>query len=527
MKSYNDSGRLASIDIELESLCERVALLKAERNALIPISGLPSEILVHIFGIFADEYSAVGVSSCSKLKTLLLVCRHWHELALAFPTLWSTILFVWAPSVRRLMAQLDRSGAAPLTIRIGCLHPPDYVDFILPHAARIELLDIGGVIGDASDLMRRMSGHKFTLLHSLSITPRENEPDDDPELHPNLPSELLDGMPQLRVLELAYIDAPWQSLARLHSLSLKGRPNSPAPQLPFSALLAVLASSPELHTLKLFASTLREEPAEQQCQFVELPLLRHLHVRDTLTRCEDLLAHLFFPVTTRVELYPLGIHTGADIRNILVPVRKHLRAAGAPIPKLLTLSGSPVDDTGGHFLAAVYLDPNRPASLGDNALFAINAHPNSVPALRQIMIKVLKMIPTHEITHLDACGTHFTPKTWKTVFELLPALRVVSLEVDDAGIVFCESGLEAGAAVSLRGICIHSFIRPGGDASESIITPFFDALTRLLSAYHTRGTPMARLHIKDYIQTLDLGEATFTELGGLVGELVRDGRGYW
>ncbi|KAJ7504972.1 hypothetical protein B0H11DRAFT_1980050 [Mycena galericulata] len=515
------SGRLAAIDIELESIYERIAMLKAERNALAPISCLPNELLAHIFGVCADDAS----SSISPMEwtSVLLVCRHWNELALASPTLWGHIHFLWEPSERRLLAQLERSGAVPLTIKIGFLHSDDYAQRILSNAQRIESLDIGGEIGDAVDFMGRMSHHEFPLLHSLSLRPRDDQLDDNPELHPTLPSELLDGAPRLTELALSYIDAPWRSFSSLQSLSLVGHPLSLSTHIPLEDLFAVLKSSPQLNTLKLDIAVHPDRP-DREYEALSLPLLEHLYLRELLSLCEDLLRHLVFPPTARLELYPQGITMGTNIRDILVPVRKHLRATGAPVPRVLSIRIPRRAPDDGNFYAAVYLDPTRPARLGEDVFFGINTHPANAPGLRQIITKVLKTLPTDAITHLDATAAHATARTWKTVLALLPALQVITVSVTDAGKALCEALIEA--PTSIRMLRLHAFIRRGPEDEEEVVALFFDMLTRLLNAYDACGTPLERLQVKDYLNSLEVSDTKWAELGGLVGELVREGFGH-
>ncbi|KAJ7473165.1 hypothetical protein B0H11DRAFT_1343373 [Mycena galericulata] len=525
-----DGGRQGAIDAEIESLYERISLLKAERNAMAPISVLPNELLSQIFGFCAAD--AFRSLHHTKWTRLIFVCKRWYELALASPTLWGYIYFIWLPSDRRILAQLNLSGAVPLTIRIGSVYSLDQVLPLLAHARRIESLDVGGDIGCILGLMHSMGHHDFPLLRSLSLIPRDEGVEEGPEVHPRLPPELLDGrMPRLSELTLSYIDAPWQSLPPLQSLSLKGRPHPVATETAthhptFPVLLDVLRSSPQLHTLKLDMA-IAPELHDRQCVPVHLPLLKLLHLCDTVTHCEDILAYVIFPATTRLELYPQGVNVGVDIRDILVPVRKHLRAPGAPTAKVLALQVQAHDDGDTrYFLATTYANTILPARLAGDVLFGINSHPADAPSLRQIMTKVLNAIPTQTITHLDAGAARFTIKSWKTALRLLPTVTSVSLDINDSATCFLESVHDLGYdAVSLRSLSLHSFLRSGVELE--IVAPFFEALIRVLTEYHARGAPLERLLIKDYMRNLELGDATSAELGALVETVVMNGSGYW
>jgi hypothetical protein len=65
---------------------------------------------------------------------------------------------------------------------------------------------------------------------------------------------------------------------------------------------------------------------------VKLPRLSFLYVLDFLLHCENLVPSIIFPPSMRLHLHPQDINSGADIRKILIPVHKHLRAPGALFP---------------------------------------------------------------------------------------------------------------------------------------------------------------------------------------------------
>ncbi|KAJ7664990.1 hypothetical protein B0H17DRAFT_854991, partial [Mycena rosella] len=67
---------------------EQISVLKAERNALPPIHRLPNELLTMVLDMYA-----VGSESLSTLEwtKTMLVCRRWHDLALAAHALWGHI----------------------------------------------------------------------------------------------------------------------------------------------------------------------------------------------------------------------------------------------------------------------------------------------------------------------------------------------------------------------------------------------------------------------------------------------------
>ncbi|KAJ7652681.1 hypothetical protein DFH06DRAFT_1475093, partial [Mycena polygramma] len=360
--------------------------------------------------------------------------------------------------------------------------------------------------------MHRMHEYDFSRLEYLAFTPGDDSDDVDTqfEITRSIPLDLFDGrMPRLRGLSLFGIDAPWQSISNLRYLSLSAGHDLAAAPIPLHILLAVLRSSPEVHTLKL--DMMVDFGLTEGLENVQLPVLELLHLRDGLYRCQDVLAHITLPSTARLELYPQGIRSGQDVRDILVLVRKHIRARGAHLPRMLKLTAPHPSEAGerGHFLTAVYADAIFPGLFSRDVLCSLNAHPASAPAQRQIIIKVLKALPTTMITHLDAGSAHLTTRTWKTVFALLPALQAVCVQLNESGTRFVEAALEFGVW-RWRHVRVNSLVRPS--VEDHVLNPFLEALTSFLRACHARETPLEVLEIIDYLHDLEFEGERWVEI---------------
>ncbi|KAJ7089376.1 hypothetical protein C8R44DRAFT_892334 [Mycena epipterygia] len=272
-------------------------------------------------------------------------------------------------------------------------------------------------------------------------------------------------------------------------------PDSPSTQVPLPTLFNVLKSCPELTTLRL-DMVIAPGSSDRNSEAVRLPLLDFLHIHDSLAYCEDVLVHLIFPATTRVEMYPQGITSGVDIHDILVPLRK-ISVLAAPIPTTLSIRVPRSNQENiSHFSTATYLEPTFPAGLAREKLFGINSHPDYARVLLQIMTKVLKTLPSQEITHLNAGSAHLTVSSWRITLALLPALEKVYMHIDDAGTYFCEAVLDM--------------------EHHDPVDPFLNVLKRLLRAYRARGTPLIHLRLKDWFSNVNLNEAKWLELGDLV-----------
>jgi hypothetical protein len=95
------------------------------------------------------------------------------------------------------------------------------------------------------------------------------------------------------------------------------------------------------------------------------------------------------------RIYAISSYPSAGIYALHAPFPSHWRCASDP-------------DQGNYFQIATHIDAVSHISLGGDTHFLINSHLASAPALRQIVAKVLKAVPTQTITHLDASVAHLT-----------------------------------------------------------------------------------------------------------------------
>ncbi|KAJ7141921.1 hypothetical protein C8R43DRAFT_1238304 [Mycena crocata] len=429
---------LAALDNEIASHYAQIALLKAKRNSLAPICSLPNELLCRIFIIYAVESDTLFDL---KWTQIMYVCHHWHNLAVATQPLWSYIQLGWERNVlSRLYNQVDRSGAAPLTIKIH-RYEGHYTDEILRNSGRIQALEASGEAKHIYVLIHSLSESNFPLLTSLDFnfsSGREELPGD---LVQALPDEVFDGrMPQLRELVLRSVALPWRSLRGLTSLCLTECGNATSLPHTFDVLLAMLDASPRLQTLRL-EQTIPAPIPDQHYPTVNLPDLVWLRVRDDVATCTTTLNHLRFPSTTSVHVIPYGVHAGPNVADLLIPLRKHLRAPAAREPRLVHVQGN-MRHQSSHFMTSLFCDTavhDAFAVHKAHCPFSLNSHPANEGELRRIMTKILKAIPVEAITHLDA-GATITTASWKAALRLLPSLDTVYLtQFNSSAISFCAA----------------------------------------------------------------------------------------
>ncbi|KAJ7467493.1 hypothetical protein FB451DRAFT_1482687 [Mycena latifolia] len=333
---------------------------------------------------------------------------------------------------------------APVTLNIGHYESLYFTHVILDNSARIHALKLQGQAMGIHDLLSKLPEHDFSILSALDLDPSSNRDELPDDFVKVLPDEMFDGrMPKLRELVVKDVDLPCKLLSGLQMLSLT-HCNDSATSLPptFDLLLEMLGSCPQLRTLLLDLVIYGPLP-HQQYASVHLPTLNWLTIRNDAHICTALLNHISFPPTTSIHIEPSGVHVGGDIRNMLVPICKHMRAPAAPKPPLLQIECTRSVTTAPNFsifTTILYRDTTPPTVCDredPSCPLMIDACPIGEAALRQIISKVLKAIPFESITHLYARRrAHFTVAAWKTAMKLLPALQTVYLAANNDAITF-------------------------------------------------------------------------------------------
>ncbi|KAJ6460868.1 hypothetical protein DFH09DRAFT_1229502 [Mycena vulgaris] len=522
-------AQMAALDNTISWHYTQISMLKAKRNSLAPICSLPNELLSRILTIYAVESKTL---SNLKWTKIMLVCHHWHDLALAAHSLWAFIELGWNHRDHfRMWRQIDRSGVAPLTVKIDACDSSNTLA-ILQNSERLYSVELAGKATHILDFASRLPQHNFPILRRLYLDPQREEILDGAAI---ADSVFNGAMPCLRELSLKFFALPWRSLRGLERLALTQCSDSTTSTPPtFDDLLNMLASSPQLQTLKL-DQIIPPPILEKDYPIIDVANLSHIHLRDHVDLCATLLAHLNFPSTTQVALYPSPVRSGVDVRQLLIPIRKHVRAAGAPIPKLLQLE-CPSGSHGvgiGYFLTTIRRTTSRPNILEPGGLLSLNSHPINENGLRQIMAKVLKALPCEGITHLDTGGaTHLTETSWKAALQRLPALEMVYLLCNVGASTVLRALLQiersepAVRQLYPRVRSIHLFAavwkREGHVIQEMLLL-----LKAFLVLCHDQGTPVQVLEIEELDECLQMEEDQWEELFALVGrKMIRNGAAY-
>lgn len=254
----------------ISDLETRMAMLLSERDMLehrlenavrlqSPVHRLPSELLASIFiacVLTMEEEDSL------MLTTLMLVCRHWKEVALSTPILWSRVVAGTHHPLSNAFRKLECSKSCPLDICVDFSPRVDYGAVSTENIVRTMDLLRTSIwrwktfrltvpnrpqahaalmrCKDPAPLLEILSVH---ILHSMQ---------DDGMQHANPPRPIFNGQtPILTSCSMTSFNFGWDMhlVSRLRVLRLGGYWNGYAPSL--ETTLAMLRASPHLEEFSL------------------------------------------------------------------------------------------------------------------------------------------------------------------------------------------------------------------------------------------------------------------------------------
>ena len=309
----------AYIDEEIDKHLLSLSNLRAQKNAFLPICRLPPEILANIFTHGARDYHENNGLSGFRIPgwvNVSYVCRHWRNVALDCPTLWT---YHFTASLRWTEELLVRSKQASLRIRICCdsLTPGSWwsalLERLLSHAERIQELRLRvPTVVLPSKLI--LCGPRLEILDICVLWSNPFE----------WTSVIDDGdIPSLRTLQLTDCLLPWHSLnlTGLTTLFLCRVPaQSKQNIVEFLATLGRLQSLTVLHLEHALASA-REVLSSRTSEVspkTGLPCLARLLVAAPLSTALVLLSRVIFPskAEVRVEFQSEDSSSAGDFAEI-------------------------------------------------------------------------------------------------------------------------------------------------------------------------------------------------------------------
>ncbi|TFK60891.1 hypothetical protein BDN72DRAFT_850182 [Pluteus cervinus] len=290
----------AKIDKELAALRESIRALHAFRNTFTPIHRLPPEVLTRVFFFVQSAQTIVpyyGNRAAISLSWVAVtrVSRHWREVAIRSPSLWSHISSNYPKCV--VQEWLQRSKAAPLSVDLRHSSPEE-AQLVAASLSRIRELKLELNFSCWNRLSPNLSS-PAPFLESLTIIIPDN-------LQPTstISESTFAGVtPRLRNLELTgcSVDINSSLFADLTALKLRNPPQK------FSAtdLLTVLRKLPRLTSLVLCdVLHIGAGPVSSNVESFALSSLESVSIRGwSFLQDLDILAHLSFPAKTIVDFH--------------------------------------------------------------------------------------------------------------------------------------------------------------------------------------------------------------------------------
>ena len=321
-----------AIDAEIKSLEESIRALRYRRNAVAPISSLPTEVIAVIFSISRLFNAPLSGGKQDHLAWLRVthVCRHWREIALNNPLFWSHIDFDHL-TLAGVTEVLVRAKKAPLQFSVWVTgYHRDHARFnalqkeLQSHVTNIRDLEIAA---DAFFLRRTLKklASPALNLESLSLSAEPNYQLKTPS-RATIPDTLFGGIaPRLSFLELDKCKISWKSplLKGLRYLDIHASSKHVTPSL--SDWLDALDEMPQLQKLILVSASPIAPPFPSDIErTVTLPFLTHLEISSSVVGCALALSHLALPVLTQLSIEAKSVLLGGGDELKLLPyVARH------------------------------------------------------------------------------------------------------------------------------------------------------------------------------------------------------------
>lgn len=293
---------------------------------------LPSEILSYIFEIgtvLPDSNGSDGADDSSPFPRFAVlcshVCRHFREIALSTPQLWTYIDFREGYPYQNAHIFLLRSKDAPLTLDIDLTNGPDTQgDHYIIEDLKNESDEIYSMIShhvhrwkdfelkaDYFEIIRywllKLSGHHSApRLESFGIFCHEDWNDSEqfqPSELGNALSIFPGGTPRVKSVELWGVHFDWNNITFLRGLrTLRLAWHARNVGLTTIQFMEILKQCPNLYELSLQHSGPVKETWPIDCVTLE-----HLEVLELayldLNTAIDILKHVQFPALVRIDTF--------------------------------------------------------------------------------------------------------------------------------------------------------------------------------------------------------------------------------
>ncbi|KAL1710886.1 hypothetical protein EV121DRAFT_275280 [Schizophyllum commune] len=463
-----------------------------------PITRLPDEVLSIVFFYYAVCLHD-SLYTREWTRTILRINRHWRELALHTPILWS-FFSLWTLDDSNLRdQQLRLSCAHPLSLRLSSVVSPQVnTTFALlePHKDRVQDLEI--------------CADNWKNLRHLSLWSEKFQYD----MPARVAQYLIPGLCSLRLIN---VRVDWTCVRHVRHLKVAG--NYQWGSITINALSDVLRACPTLQTLELYDCVHRDRyEVDTIHRPVELPHMRRFEIRASSDVCSSALGLMSLHPSAAILIDTDNRVNAMSIRPLLVRLCKHLHARGPP-PRLRSLkfiSTYPGNCREISCWMRFLWDDCLPFThkQGANAILEttqleLRVVLPSARELHRIVAKVLNIVPTHAVEVLDMRSSAHTPtRTLRALLRGLPAVRSIYLGSRAVNVSVLESIRHLVEDGNLQGPPCAPYKKPleppalaqifwdtrtimmdGADKRMEMIR----AISKLLEAYKSVGRPIRQV----------------------------------
>ena len=347
-----------TLDNEIDAAIQFTRSLRTRRNALVPISLLPPEILVRVFHFLVlKEYPLSRKGGVGWIR-VTHVCRYWRQVALDDSSLWAKI---WGDPTNRnlkwISELLARAKNAPLDIEFNDVDmPSEKALLIIPqHLSRTRRLrfqvhDLSALhYGSVQDIFSQEAPalEHFELRVNWDTSYYFPAHAQDLQVGGNM---LFKGhVPRLWTFSLFQPVIHWPLIPRGQLTQLKIKCPieyvHPPGKLSIDQLVDLLVNCPALEILELescLPSQLTEFPHDRT---ISLPHLSRLRLCGSTSRVMNTLTMLKLPSLTSLHLdcFLEIAHIDSELLLLRV-ISAHFRSPALVEFKSLTVSTIPGDD---------------------------------------------------------------------------------------------------------------------------------------------------------------------------------------
>jgi hypothetical protein len=294
---------ISAVDREIDSARQFVRSLLTRRNALVPVSLLPPEILSRVFHLLKEAVPRSHGGRKLGWIRVTHVCRHWRQVALNDSSLWARI---WGTptSAKWISEMLTRAKNAPLDIELDDLitSSAEALLMIPPHLSHTRQLRLHNLSGLSSDNVREIYSRDAPALEHFELTAPTYSPISFPDLGGNL---LFKGhAPRLRTLSLSRVVIPWSfiprgQLTRLEIVCPDEDGDCPGD---LNQLIDLLVNCPALEILRLDSCLPSQLTGLPYGRTIHLPHLSRLRLCGSTSRILNMLKMLKLLSSTTLHL---------------------------------------------------------------------------------------------------------------------------------------------------------------------------------------------------------------------------------